>query len=200
MIDKGTARLQGVLVFYLPTSITFTSTIFLERVVQMVNVLEEDVHLVSGETGEIIGTASKGERLIIRSSAQAENDKYWSPMRKNNGRFIKVMETEKKEVALRFTESPATYLALHILRGNLQMNTNLVVKENGKKYRIVDLANEMNITRQSAGVHFKKLQEANLIAEIEVRGKGKYWVINPNYYLVGEGVPLEVWKLFEKKA
>lgn len=165
----------------------------------MVNVLEEDVHLVSGETGEIIVTASKGERLIIRSSAQAENDRHWSPMRKNNGRFIKVMEAEKKEVALRFTDSPATYLALNILRGNLQINTNLVVKENGKKYRIVDLADEMNITRQSASVHFKKLQDANLIAEIEVRGKGKYWVVNPNYYLVGEGVPLEVWKLFDKK-
>ena len=112
------------------------------------NILEEDISLVSNETGEIVGVAKKGERMIIRSSAQTENDKYWSPKRKNSGRFIKVMEAEKKEVALKFTGKPATYLAFHIMSMNVQMNTNLVVKENGKKYRIVDLAKEMGITVQ----------------------------------------------------
>lgn len=163
------------------------------------NILEEDISLVSNETGEIVGVAKKGERMIIRSPAQIENDKYWSPKRKNSGRFIKVMEAEKKEVALKFIGKPATYLAFHIMSMNVQMNTNLVVKENGKKYRIVDLAKEMGITRQSASVHIKKLQEANLIAEMEVKGKGNYWVVNPNYCLASSEIPESVYRIFEKR-
>lgn len=128
-----------------------------------------------------------------------KNDKYWSPKRKSNGRFIKIMEAEKKEVALKFTGKPATYLAFHIMSMNVQMNTNLVVREDGKKYRIVDLAKEMGITRQSASVHIKKLQEANLIAEMEVKGKGNYWVVNPNYCLASSEIPENVYRIFEKR-
>lgn len=162
-------------------------------------ILEEDVSLVSRETGEIFGDIRKGESINIRSVAQAENDKYWSPKRKSNGRFIKIMEAEKKEVALKFTGKPATYLAFHIMSMNVQMNTNLVVREDGKKYRIVDLAKEMGITRQSASVHIKKLQEANLIAEMEVKGKGNYWVVNPNYCLASSEIPENVYRIFEKR-
>lgn len=162
----------------------------------MANIVEQDMFLVGKETGEVITEISSGEKVTIRSIKQAENDKEWSPFKKITGRFVKSMENEK-EILEMFIDSPATYLALNILKWNLQINSNILMK-NGKKYKVVDLAKDMGITRQSAGVHFKKLKDANLIQEFQYGNKGAYWAMNPNYYLSGEGVPLKIYKLFEK--
>ena len=84
--------------------------------------------------------------------------------------------------------------------GILCTDTKKGEKQNGKKYKVSDLAKDMNITRQTAGLHFKKLKDANIIAEVDMGKKGTFWAINPYYYLYGDGVPERIAKLFENKG
>ena len=47
--------------------------------------------LVDKTTGEVIVDIDDGFNVNVRSPAQIENDKYWSPKEKIKGRFVKVM-------------------------------------------------------------------------------------------------------------
>ncbi len=107
------------------------------------------------------------------------------------------MFTEKK-VRDMLKDNTATYFALNVMRDYLVPNFNVLLK-NGKKFKGVDLAEEMGITRQAAMVHIKKLKELNIIAEVETENKGKLWAINPDYYFLGEECPEAVLKAFERK-
>ena len=73
---------------------------------------------------------------------------------------------------------------------------NLLVKD-GKKYKCVDLAQDMNITRQMAAKHIAKLKQENILSEIETN-KGKLMVLNPYYYFKGDEVPKLVLDAFDK--
>lgn len=156
----------------------------------------QSVYITDAETGEVYIKTNKDDTVSIRSPAQVENDKRWGTFKKITGRFVKVMDKEQQVVDM-LRGNMATYYALNLMKRYIQVNKNTLEKD-GKKYRVVDLAKDMNTTRQSAGLYFKKLKEANLIAEWDLKSKGKYWVVNPDYYLVGEGVPLEVYKLFKR--
>ena len=158
----------------------------------------QDLYLVSSQDGEVIDTISADEKIIIRSKTQAINDKYWSPPIKIKGRFVKAMEREDDVVNL-FIDSPATYLALNKMKKYLQINENTLIK-NGRKYRTSDLAEDVNICRQTASYHIKKLKEMNLIAELDKGRQGKFLVINPNYYIAGDSVPMKTYKLFVKNS
>jgi predicted ArsR family transcriptional regulator len=72
---------------------------------------------------------------------------------------------------------------------------NVLLKDN-KKYKAVDLAKDMEISRQSAGVHIAKLKALNLLGEIETN-KGRLFCLNPYYYLRGEKASEQVVKLFD---
>lgn len=93
---------------------------------------------------------------------------------------------------------PATFFALCILKLHLQKGTNLVMKGN-KKYKGTDLAKDLGITRQCASLHLQKLKKVNAIAEIKT-ANGIFWAINPRYYISGDKIPKEIYKLFENKG
>ena len=109
----------------------------------------------------------------------------------------RLKEHHEKEVLKMLLLYPATYLSLGILKGYMT-NKNIVVKK-GERFRGVDLASEMDITRQSASLHIQRLKELKIVKEVEHLGK-KYYCLNPYYYTRGENnsVPENVEKAFEK--
>lgn len=119
------------------------------------------------------------------------------PMTRIKGRYIKTMPKEQQIIYM-LQQYPATYVALGIIKSYLMPNFNILVKNN-KKYKVQDLARDMGITRQGAGLHIKKLKELNVIAEVDLGRTGKYWAINPYCYLAGDYVPNEIVRLFERK-
>lgn len=163
----------------------------------MGTVLSEDVYLVSKTTGEVVGDINEGESLSVRSVAQVENDKYWSQQVVITKKFTKMMH-DMSGLAVKFTSNPMTLLALIVMAKYLVPNQN-VLKKDGKKYKIVDLAKELGVSAQACGVHFKILKQANLIAEYKSKN-GNVWAINPNFCMAGQTVPKNILKLFEKKA
>lgn len=162
----------------------------------MINDTGQRWHIVTEKDGEVIFTVNKGESVNIRSVKQTENDKFYSPRIKIKGTFVKVMDREQ-EVVEKLKDDHSAYYAITIMRKYLTKGQNVLLK-NGKKYKAVDLAKEMGITRQWAGRHIRKLKELNVIAEIETN-KGKLIVMNPNYYHRGEDVEQRVYDLFENK-
>lgn len=152
--------------------------------------------IVDLETGEIEYEKKDGEKICIRSEKQVENDKYFSPMTTLNAwkQFVKVMDIEEEVLEI-CKEHTASYYALNIMKRYIKFNSGILVKKK-KKYKIVDLADDMGITRQMASLHFNFLKENNLIAEVPTT-KGMYWAINPNYYFRGEEVPEALVKIFE---
>lgn len=162
----------------------------------MINGTGQKLLIITEQDGEILFKVEKDEIINIRSKLQAKNDKFYSPKIKiNKGRFIKVMFKEE-EVVKKFIKSPSTYLALNIMKKYLVTNYNVLTK-NGKKYKCVDLAKDMGITRQSASIHIKRLEKENLIAEVSTN-KGILFAINPEYYLVGDEVPQIILDAFNK--
>ena len=164
----------------------------------MINNTGQRLIVFTEQDGEVLMKIGENEKLIVRSVAQTENDKTYSPKKKITGGFKKVMDAEEMVVDL-LADSPSTYWALNKMKRYLRINENTLVKD-GKKYKVSDLAKDMNITRQTAGLHFKKLKETNIIAEIDMGKKGTFWAINPYYYLYGDGVPEKIAKLFESKT
>lgn len=157
----------------------------------------QDMHLIASATGELIDTIKAEDRFSIRRKGQVENDTYWSPPIKMQGRFVKAMEREDEIIDM-LKDSPAIYLALNKMKKYLQINDNTLMK-NGKKYKTSDLAEDLNICRQTASLYIKKFKDKNIIAELDKGKKGKFLVINPNYYLAGDSVPAKTLKLFEKQ-
>lgn len=153
--------------------------------------------MVGAETGEVKLKIDKGEKVSIRSLAQSENDKTWSPKVKINGRFVKVMVDNEDVVFEMLKDLPAVYVAFNRMKRHLQINENTIMKD-GKKYKTADLAEEMGVSRQMACFYIRKLKELNLIAELDNGRKGKVLVINPNIYLAGVEVPMKTLKLFDK--
>lgn len=159
--------------------------------------LDKDILFVD-ENGEIQGKAYKGERLIIRSPLQQKNDKYYSPpIKLRGGSFVKVMYTEK-EVLSMLQEYPSTYYALGVIKFHIEDYDNLLKNKDKSKFKGKDLATEMGITPQMASVHFKRLKEINLLAEVPTN-RGMYWAINPKYYCRSDEIPKLVYDAFEKK-
>ena len=167
-----------------------------ERVFSMVKNLSQALLVVGEEDGEVLFKVGKNESISIRNERQTNSDKYYSPSVVIKGRFIKVM-WEEKEVVDMLIAYPSTYLALAVMKRYLVSNCNVLLK-NGKKYKCVDLAEDLGITRQSASTHINRLKELNILGEVETV-KGVLYCINPNYYIVGEKVPQNVLDVFNKK-
>lgn len=159
--------------------------------------LDKDINFVDDD-GVIQGKAYKGEKLIIRSPLQQRNDKYYSPpIKLRGGSFVKVMYTEKKVMEM-LKDYPSTYYALGIIKFHIEDYDNLLKNKDKSKFKGKDLADEMNITPQMASVHFKRLKELNLIAEVPTT-RGMYWAINPDYYNRSDEIPKLVYDAFSKK-
>lgn len=164
----------------------------------MVNTTGQRLLVVTEEDGEVLFGIKPGESLNIRTEKQTENDKFFALNIKVQitGNFIKNMDKERELIdALR--EYPSTYMALNIMKQYLVKDYNVLLKEN-KKYKIVDLARDMGITRQGAAAHINKLKELDVVAEIDTN-KGKLFCINPYYYYRGKHVSKAVVDLFDKK-
>lgn len=154
--------------------------------------------IVDLETGEVVYEKKEKEKICIRSEEQVNNDKYWSPMTTlpSWAKFVKVMYIDEEKVMEICKEHTSTYFALNIMKRYIKFNSGVLVKGKGK-YKIIDLAEDMGISRQMARLHFNFLKDNNIIAEVPTT-KGMYWAINPNYYFKGEEVPEALVKIFEK--
>ena len=111
----------------------------------------------------------------------------------------KIKELNQDKVISMLRGFPATFFALSVMKGN--MTNKNIVEEKGNKYRCVDLAKDMETTRQSAHIHIKRLKELNIVAEVLIDDK-KYFCINPDYYKRGENeskIPQKVVDAFKKK-
>ena len=106
------------------------------------------------------------------------------------------MKDKRNELVEKFRECPMTFLVLFKLLDYLDYETNILIK-NGKPFRISDLAKDFGVSRQSASSHIHKLLEMNMLAELKT-DRRKFLVVNPNYYLEGKKVPIEIIKLFDK--
>lgn len=162
----------------------------------MINDTGQRWHIVTENDGEVIFTIKENEIVNVRSQSQTKNDKFYSPRIKIKGTFIKIMDREN-EIIEKLKGDHAAYFAITIMRKYLTRGQNVLLKD-GKKYKAVDLAKEMGITRQWAARHIRKLKELNVIDEIDTN-KGKLLVMNPNYYNRGEDVEQRVYDLFENK-
>lgn len=154
----------------------------------MINNTGQRLLVITEECGEVLFKINQNEKITIRSELQQQNDKIYAQMVNfKKGRFIKVM-IEEKEVVDKLKDFPATYLALNIMKRYIVYNYNVLMKNN-KKYKIVDLAEDMGISRQMASRHIQRLKELNIIQEVETANKGKLFAINPNYYFAGTQLP-----------
>ena len=161
-----------------------------------IKAIEQDFYLVGAEDGEIIDTIEMGSAVQYRTPEQVKHDKYYSPPMAINYRFIKVAYSEEVVVDM-LNDNMKAYRLLIKMRKYIEPKTNYL-KKNGKKLKIVDMAKELNISKQACSTHFKILEKANLIAEIEIK-EGKIWTANPYYYMAGATVPKRVVDLYNKK-
>lgn len=163
----------------------------------MVNDTGQRLYVVGSVDGEIFFDVQEGESINVRSIAQTQSDKYFSPQVKINikGRFLKVMDKEK-ELIETLKKYPSTYMAIHIMAKYLSQS-NLIIK-NGKKFKQKDLAEELGITRQMVSIHINRLKEMNVIAEVPTN-RGNYWAINPDYFCRSDTIPQIVYDTFHKK-
>lgn len=164
----------------------------------MVNNTGQRLLVVTEKDGEILFGIKQGESLNVRSVKQTKNDKYFANTIKVNikGTFVKAMDKEQEVIEM-LKKYPSTYLAINIMKRYLVKDYNVLLKDN-KKYKAVDLAKDMGISRQSAGVHIAKLKELNLLGEVDTN-KGRLFCLNPHYYLRGECARQAVVDVFDKK-
>lgn len=124
----------------------------------MINNTGEEINLFD-EFAEFVISVKDGEDFSVRTVKQVAYGEFLFPRVSINKRerFVKVMYKEKK-VKKKLLPYPATYMALSVMRDYISPKTNLIMK-NGMKYRCIHLAEDMGITRQSASVHLKRMQE-----------------------------------------
>ena len=103
---------------------------------------------------------------------------------------------KEQEILEKLKDDPSAYLAIAIMKKYLVPRQNVLLKD-GKKYKTIDLADEMGITRQWASRHIKKLKKLNVLSEVETN-KGILLVMNPDFYHRGEDVDKRVYDLFNK--
>lgn len=153
------------------------------------SVLENGAYVVDCVTGENILNVPKGWDLKVRSESQVSNDKKYEPCSHiNSGRkFIKDM-LYGSELAKKYMNVPRVFIALEFIKCKIDYKSNYLVKGDKSPYRIADLARDMCITKQRAGIYVKILREENILAETRHNGL-RYLVMNPNYFCVS----VEVW-------
>ena len=74
----------------------------------MINNTGQRLIVFTEQDGEVLMKIGENEKLIVRSVAQTENDKTYSPKKKITGGFKKVMDAEEMVVDL-LADSPSTY-------------------------------------------------------------------------------------------
>lgn len=163
----------------------------------MIRKAERNLLLIEETTGELKERIRRGESYNVRSRKQTLLDENYSPRQKVfYGRFIKVM---LREDALEdyFKDSLKVYYIINKLKNRAEFNSNLI-KKNGKKYTITEMAKDFGVSRQMMHRYINKLRESNLIADILINNE-KFLVINPKYFLNGDELSEKIIKLFEDK-
>lgn len=161
------------------------------------NTTKSDFNIIDCN-GELISVIKPQEKVSIRSAAQTMNDKNYSPQVKTQGCFIKVMIVDERSLIENLMQYPKTYVAWGILRLHISSD-NRIMKRTDKgndRYKVVDLAKEMKISKQAAFLHIKKLKELNAISECTF-DKKKYLVANPYCCQKGITIPMKILNLFE---
>lgn len=124
-------------------------------------------YLVVEESGEVIAAFNKSKEKV-------------------KGRFVKMMDGAK-EAREKLMDKPATFLALHVLAEHLGYNTGIIVREDGGRYRVNDLAEDMKTSRQTAGKHIAILEKEGILKKVKTKS-GIFLAIDPYYYANGERV------------
>ena len=162
----------------------------------MIKKVKEPLLMIKENSGEVEFRINTGESYNIRSREQTLLDENYSPREKLYiGRFIKVMSKEI-DVINCLKNSPMTYLLINHLKHYAEYNSNLI-KKNGKKYKLCEIAQDIGLTRQMVRIHINRLKKLNLLAELEL--KGKFLVINPYFYFNGTEIPKNILNLFSDK-
>ena len=99
----------------------------------------------------------------------------------------------------KYRSKPSVYLAYCKMKKYLVPNYNVLLK-NGKRYKVADLAEDLQVSRQMASLYVRDLKNDNVICEIETHNKGFLFAINPWYACNGEKCDELVVKAFEKQA
>ena len=156
--------------------------------------------VVVEETGETIDIIDKGEGYNVRSAEQVNHDQDFKVKKfvSIRGKFVKMME-EEQELIDRYLKKPSVYLAYCKMKKYLVPNYNVLLK-NGKRYKVADLAEDLQVSRQMASLYVRDLKNDNVICEIETHNKGFLFAINPWYACNGEKCDELVVKAFEKQA
>ena len=163
----------------------------------MIRKAECNLLLIEETTGELKERIRRGESYNVRSRKQTLLDENYSPRQKVfYGRFIKVM-LHDDALEDYFKDSLKVYYVINKLKNRAEFNSNLI-KKNGKKYTITEMAKDFGVSRQMMHRYINKLRESNLIADILINNE-KFLAINPKYFLNGDELPEKIIKLFEDK-
>lgn len=112
-------------------------------------------------------------------------------------KLFNYMIENEEELFEMLKDYPKVQIAFYRIIKYLKANENIVMKD-GRKFKTIDLATEMGVSRQSASFYIRKMKELNLVAELDRGRAGKFLVVNPRYFLNGETLPKATLKLFEK--
>lgn len=151
--------------------------------------------LIAEEDGEVLSEIRFGESISIKSKERTRADEMYVPTQKLQGRFIKMIKDNQEELVEKLKEFPSVFVALFLMTKYIKYNYNVLLKD-GKKYKCIDLANDLGVSRQTASTYISKLKELNILAEIE-SSRGKLLAVNPRYFVNGTKVPKEVVNLFK---
>lgn len=145
--------------------------------------------VLAEETGEILR-----EEIVDREHCITVTKKKKKEYSEMGDRFTKMMD-RSEDLLFKLREHYGTYYAACVLSGHLEYNSNLIVRRNGGKYTIGDLANDMGISRQQASKHFERLIEVEAVKVVPIRRKRMY-AMNPFYFFNGDKCPKYIKKVF----
>lgn len=136
-----------------------------------------------------------GGRASFFSAAQVQTQRDYANRVVLEWKFVKCMEKEQEVIEL-LKDHMDTYYALNIMKHFLVKEYNVLVKADDTKFTVVDLAEVLGVTRQSANTHMKLLKELNIVKKIKTVEYGTVFAINPDYYMNGGYAKKEVYDLF----
>lgn len=145
--------------------------------------------IVDTETGEILNELDIGDRIVRRKSVDYLKDS----VEFSTGSFTKLYKGFFDALNdINGSECKILFKLLEYTR----YETCVISYENGKKIKIVELANEMNISESTLKRGIKKLIELGIIKKSKFDGKSMYFM-NPFVCFKGSRAKSGVVKLFE---
>lgn len=147
-------------------------------------------YVIDNETGEILNELDAGDRIVKQKSIDYLKDS----IDFNAGSFAKLYKGFFD--TLDDMNGSECKLLLKLLKYT-RYGTGAIAYENGKKIKLVNLANEMNISESTLKRGIKKLIKLEIIKKGKYDGKNMYFM-NPFVLFKGRRAKIDVIKMFEK--